>query len=94
MREVAQQVRRTTEDQAAGYGRIRENVVGVRGAVEQITGSLGDQSVACEQVTTVLEGVAEGSRANEEAARRVRDAMRTLVDQAEGLRGNVERFRC
>ncbi|MCR9097383.1 MAG: methyl-accepting chemotaxis protein [bacterium] len=94
MREVAQQVRRTTEDQAAGFGRIRENVHGVRGAVEQITGSLGDQSAACEQVATVLADVAEGSRSNEETARRVDEAMRTLVGQAQVLRGNVERFRC
>ena len=36
MREVAQQVGRTTEDQAAGFGRIRENVSGVRGVVEEI----------------------------------------------------------
>ncbi|MEM9175471.1 MAG: methyl-accepting chemotaxis protein [Myxococcota bacterium] len=94
MREVAQQVRRTTEDQAAGFGRIRENVTGVRGAVEQISGSLGDQSAVCEQVASVLDSVADGSRSNEEAARRVRDAMTTLVDQAQELRGNVERFRC
>ncbi len=94
MREVAQQVHRTTEDQAAGFRRIRENVTGVRGAVEQITGSLGDQSVVCEQVTAVLGGVAEGSRTNEEAARRVGDAMQALVDRAHELRGNIERFRC
>ena len=94
MREVAQQVRRTTEDQAAGFGRIRENVRGVRGGVEQITGSLGDQAEACERVTAVLDGVADGSRSNEEAARRVSDAMQALVDRAHELRGNVERFRC
>jgi len=94
MREVAQQVRRTTEDQAAGFGRIRENVSGVRGAVERISGSLGDQSTVCEQVQAVLDGVAEGSRSNEEAARRVREAMETLAREAFELRGNVERFRC
>lgn len=94
MREVAQQVRRTTEDQAAGFRRIRENVQGVRGAVEEITGSLGDQTAVCDQVTAVLDGVANGSRSNEEAARRVGDAMQALVAQAHELRGNVERFRC
>lgn len=94
MREVAQQVRQTTEDQARGFGRIRENVNGVRDAVEQIAGSLGDQSAACEQVATALDGVATGARSNHDAARRVRDAMRMLAGQAEGLRGNVERFRC
>ncbi len=51
MREVVQQVRRTTEDQTAGLGQIRDNVVGVRGTVEQITGVLREQSDACSQVT-------------------------------------------
>ena len=94
MREVAQQVRHTTEEQAAGFGRIRENVTGVRGAVEQITGSLHEQSAACAQVASVLDGVSEGSRSNEEAARIVGEAIRALASEAEGLREDVERFRC
>ena len=93
MREVAQQVRRTTEDQAAGFGRIRENVIGVRGAVEEITGSLREQSEACTEVESFLDGVAEGSRANEAAARTLRESMIGLSTQAEELREDVERFR-
>ena len=92
MREVAQQVRRTTEEQATGFGRIRESVVGVRGAVERISGSLEDQSAVCEKFGAVLECVAEDCRTNEEAALRVRGATRRLAREAEALRGNIERF--
>jgi methyl-accepting chemotaxis protein len=94
MREVAQQVRRTTEEQSTGLGRIRENVVGVRAAVEQISGSLREQSEACNEVTGFLERVSAGSRANEEAAEAVQEAMRELARYAEGIREDVERFRC
>ena len=94
MREVAQQVRRTTEEQSAGFGRIRENVAGVRSVVEQISGSLQEQSEACSEVTGFLERVSAGSRANEEAAEAVQEAMRELARHAEGIREDVERFRC
>jgi methyl-accepting chemotaxis protein len=93
MREVAQQVRRTTEDQSAGFGRIRENVVGVRGAVEKITGSLREQSEACAEVEGFLDGVAEGSHANEAAGRTLSESMLGLSAKAEELREDVERFR-
>lgn len=92
MREVAQQLRRTTEDQSAGFGRIRENVVGVRGAVEKITGSLREQSEACAEVEGFLDGVAEGSHTNEAAARMLRESMLGLSTKAEELREDVERF--
>ena len=55
MREVAQQVRRTTEEQSRGFGRIRESVEGVRGVVENINESLQEQSSACSQVAEFLE---------------------------------------
>ena len=93
MREVAQQVRRTTEDQTAGFGRIRENVVGVRSEVERITGSLHEQSNACTQVAVYLDSVAADSRSNEVAARKVRDAIGLLSGHALGLRQEVDRFR-
>ena len=92
MRELAQQVRRTTEDQSA-VGRIRENVVGVRGAVEKITGSLREQSEAWAEVEGFLDGVAEGSHTNEAAARMLRESMLGLSAKAEELREDVERFR-
>jgi methyl-accepting chemotaxis protein len=93
MREVAQQVRTTTEDQARGFGRIRENVDGVREAVEQIAGALRTQSGACGEVTQFLEQVFDGTRANDGAASRMRDAMQDLVLQVERLREDAERFR-
>jgi methyl-accepting chemotaxis protein len=93
MREVAQQVRSTTEDQARGFGRIRENVDGVRDAVEQIAGALREQSGACGEVTRFLEQVFEGTRTSDGEAGKMRDAMRDLVLQAERLREDAERFR-
>lgn len=94
MREVAEQVRRTTEGQAAGFGRIRENVIGVRGAVEQITGVLREQSDVCTQVGGFLEGVAAGSRVNEGATAGVQTAIAELAAEADGLREDIKRFRC
>ena len=93
MWEVALQVRRTTEEQAAGFGRIRESVTGVRGSVEQMTDVLREQSEACTEVTGFLEGVAAGSRSNEGAAENVRTAVAELATQAAELRKDVERFR-
>ena len=93
MREVAHQVRRTTEEQAAGFSRMRENVVGVREAVDQITGSLGEQAGACRQVTESLGLVSRGIQSNEEAAEKMRDAMREFISKAVTLREDAERFR-
>jgi len=92
MQEVAQQVRRTTEEQSRGFGRIRESIEGVREAVEQINGSLRDQSSACSQVAEFLEQVADGTRSNEDAAQRMGDSMRVMMDQAEALRADLEQF--
>jgi methyl-accepting chemotaxis protein len=92
MQEVAQQVRRTTEEQSRGFGRIRESIEGVREAVEQINGSLRDQSSACSQVAEFLEQVADGTRSNEDAAQRMGESMRVMMDQAQTLRGDLEKF--
>jgi methyl-accepting chemotaxis protein len=92
MSEVAQQVRRTTEEQSRGFGRIRENVEGVREAVEQINESLQGQSVACAQVAQFLEQVFERTRGNEASAQRMEGAMRDLLSQAEVLREDVTKF--
>jgi methyl-accepting chemotaxis protein len=92
MQEVAQQVRRTTEEQSRGFGRIRESIEGVREAVEQINGSLRDQSSACSQVAEFLEQVADGTRSNEEAAQRMGESMRVMMSQAEALREDLEQF--
>lgn len=92
MRDVAQQVRRTTEEQARGFGRIRDNVEGVRDATEQIGGSLDDQSRACGQVAESLEQILERSRSNEESAQKMGESMRGLVKEAEALREDVAKF--
>ena len=93
MSKVAQQVRRTTEAQAAGFSRIRENVAGVREAVDQITTSLGEQTGACRQVKESLGLVSQGTQSNEEAAEKIREVMREFISQAVSLREDAERFR-
>lgn len=93
MREIAQQVHRTTEEQAAGFGRIRENVVGVREAIDRITGSLSEQADSLHQVTEFLGRVSLGTESNEEAVDRLRGSMQEFISQAVALRAGAERFR-
>jgi methyl-accepting chemotaxis protein len=68
-------------------------VESVREAVDQINRSLQEQSAACRQAAEQLERVYERTRSNEESSRRMGEAMRGLVKQAETLRGDVQRFR-
>ncbi|HIF95257.1 MAG TPA: hypothetical protein EYQ60_19355 [Myxococcales bacterium] len=93
MREVAQQVRRTTEDQAAGIGRIQMNVDEMRDAVGRITGSLGQQSEACSQMSEVLSRVSEETETNEGAAEKLQAVTRELIAHSDSLREESERFR-
>ena len=93
MREVAQQVRNTTETQTLGFGRIRENVHGMRSSVEEIAGVLGERSGVCLKVDDCLESVSERTQMNEEAAETIRVATRELVAHSESLREEAERFR-
>jgi len=93
MREVAQQVNGATQEQARGSQRMRESIENVRSVVEQINHSLHEQSSACRQITEHLERVNARTGANEEAARRMHDAMRGLLERAEGLREGVRHFR-
>jgi len=93
MREVAHQVRGTTEEQARGSGRIRESVDGVRDAVEQINNSLQEQSAACRSVVEFLEEVSSRTQSNEVSAKRMDEATKGLVREAESLREDVHRFR-
>lgn len=85
-------MRRTTDEQARGFGRIRENVEGVRDAAEQINGSLQEQSSACAQVAEFLEQVYERTRSNEEAAQKMGVSMSDLARQAQALREDVAKF--
>lgn len=93
MREVAQQVRRTTEEQSAGFGRIKENVVGVRGAVELIGRALTSQSTACAEVARSLDAVDDGDRANAEAMTALRETLDVLGASAASLRDDIDGFR-
>ena len=93
MREVAQQVCATTEEQARGSGRIRDSIEEVREAVEQINGALQEQSASSRSAAEFLEAVHHRTRSNEESAQRLDSATRTLLGQADALREAVQRFR-
>ncbi len=92
MREVAHQVRSTTEEQARGSGRIRESVEEVRDAVEQINSALQEQSAACQTVVAFLEEVYSRTRSNTESTRRMDDATKGLLRQSKELREDLQRF--
>ncbi|MEZ4218859.1 MAG: methyl-accepting chemotaxis protein [Myxococcota bacterium] len=93
MREIALQVRRTTEEQSRGFARIRETTEGVRGAVESINASLRQQSEACTQIASFLEQVEDRTRENDRSVQHMGEAMNGLAREAEALRAEVARFR-
>ncbi len=93
MREVALQVRSTTEEQARGSGRMRESIEEVQLAVEQINEALQEQTAACRSAVDFLEEVSAQTQSNEESARQMDQAIKGLLHQSEGLRAEVHRFR-
>jgi methyl-accepting chemotaxis protein len=93
MRDVSQQVRGTTEEQARGSSRIRENIENVRSAVEQINTAIQEQSLACSAAVEFLEQVRTRTHANEGSMQAMDAVTKELLRQAEGLRGEVGRFR-
>jgi methyl-accepting chemotaxis protein len=93
MGEVARQLHTTTEEQARGSARIRENIEGVRDAVEAIDSSLQSQSASCAEVAGFLEEVSSRSMANDTSARLMTESTQTLTAQAQNLRDSVDKFR-
>ncbi len=93
MSEVAEQVRAASGEQAGGSLRMRDAIENVRSVVEQIHHSLQGQSNACQQIADQLDRIHGRTRSNEESAQRMREAMRGLLQQAEGLREGVRHFR-
>jgi methyl-accepting chemotaxis protein len=93
MREVARQVRGTTEEQARGSGRIRESIEEVRRALDEINAALEEQSAACRSAVEFVEEVAARTQSNQESARRLGEATQGLQGQAEALREDLGRFR-
>jgi methyl-accepting chemotaxis protein len=93
MRDVSQQVHRTTAEQSRGAAQIRESMERVRDAVERIHGSLRQQTEACRRAVSFLEQIHERTRSNEEATERMSEATQGLKSQAEALRQDVRRFR-
>jgi methyl-accepting chemotaxis protein len=92
MREVAQQLRATTEEQSRGGARIRQSIDGVRDAVEAINTALQSQSSSCQEVVGFLEEVSAGSQANDVSSHRLSEATQVLLTQAESLRQDVQNF--
>jgi methyl-accepting chemotaxis protein len=93
MRDVAQQMQRTTEEQARGALRIRDNIEGVRDAVDRIHASLQQQSESCKSVALALSEVFERTHSNDHVTDALGAAARALQEQAEALRDDVRRFR-
>ncbi len=92
MREVALQLRGTTEEQARGGARIRESIEGVRDSVESINQAIQSQSEANTDLARFLEQVSSRASANDESARRMEQATGELTSQSEGLHGEVRKF--
>ena len=92
MRDVAQQLSVTTGEQARGSLRIRESIEGVRTATASITTALDAQSESCRKVGGFLEELASKGESNEESARRMQEVTQQLLEQANALRADVERF--
>lgn len=93
MRDISQQVYRTTEEQARGGNQIRAGVEVVRQAVERIYQALQDQTAACQQAAAFVGQVSEGARANHEAAGQAERSTGDLRAAAETLREEIGRFR-
>lgn len=91
MREVAQQVRHTTEEQAEGFGRMSGSVEGVRSIVGRIGQSLQEQTGACGEASQCLEQVVDMNRVNEDVARKLAGAMKALLEQTHALRADLVR---
>jgi methyl-accepting chemotaxis protein len=65
----------------------------MREVVENVNGSLTEQSTACSQVAEVLEEVFERIRSNEESAMSMGSSIRGLASEAEALREHVAKFK-
>jgi methyl-accepting chemotaxis protein len=92
MREVAQQLHLTTNEQASGLARLRESVSGVNDQMQTINQALQRQSASTNHVVEFLEEVSSRSVANERAARLMGDSTSELAEKAIRLRSGMGRF--
>jgi methyl-accepting chemotaxis protein len=92
MRDVSQQVHRTTEEQARGGNQIRSGVEVVRVAVEEIHLALQGQTSACQHAAQFMTNVSGQARANHQSADQMEHASGELRDAAEAMRSHVRRF--
>jgi methyl-accepting chemotaxis protein len=92
MRDVSQQVHRTTEEQARGGNQIRSGIEVVRAAVEQIHRALQGQSAACEQSADFMGQVSARARSNRDSAAELAQGAEELRAAAEATREQIDRF--
>jgi len=92
MREVATQLRNTTEEQARGGARIRESIDGVRTAVTAINRAIKVQSESNSELARFLERVTAETAASEQSAQRMEASTRVLIEQSEALHEDVQKF--
>jgi methyl-accepting chemotaxis protein len=92
MREVATQLRGTTEEQARGGARIRESIDGVRESVEAINRAIQVQSESNGELMRFLEEVSSRTTANEQSAGRMEAATEALREQSQALHDDVRKF--
>lgn len=92
MRDVSQQVHRTTEEQARGGNQIRSGIEVVRMAVEEIHTALQGQTTACRQAVQFMTKVSEQARASHESADQMEHASGELRAAAEAMRSHIRRF--
>jgi methyl-accepting chemotaxis protein len=93
MRDVAQQTRRTTEEQSRGAERIRHSIESVRDAVERIHVSLQQQMDSCQSAVSSLGEVIARTRTNDVATDRLANSSQELQALADALRADMGRFR-
>ncbi len=91
---AAHEVLQATAGQADPSARIVEIVETVRGEVERNSRSLLEQTAAFAEAKERLKCVNERGGANQESVDQVETAVYELLQLAERLRAEIERFRC
>jgi methyl-accepting chemotaxis protein len=92
MREVAQQVRGTTREQAHGTATIVRSVERVKDAVAEIHQALQRQGGSSAEAADFLEQVHARTRSHDESASALSGATEVLAGQARDLRESIRRF--
>ncbi|MAE95436.1 MAG: hypothetical protein CL910_12305 [Deltaproteobacteria bacterium] len=93
IRDVAQLVHRSAEEQAHGSVTLRSGVDAVEEATRRIDEGLGSQRVASRNALEQVQEVNTRAHENQKAASQVALGVAALAREAEALRAEVERFK-